>query len=207
MENGAATTTTTTTEAGGGEEWDGGWERGDEGDGGWETGASTTGTTVGATAVGATSPGAIVTGDAAPFAGRGPTDFGGRGGRGGGGRGGRGPGHFGDWPSRPDSVVPRLPGDSFDDNDDVRAADAGAGAANASEAENRASHSKLHLRRAVAPCRHDDICEWRVSPFVVFPASRVSLIPVDARRWRVAHIPRGRITGRTTTRRIGKFGG
>ena len=27
-------------------------------------------------------------------------------------------GHFGDWPSLPDSVVPRLPGDLFDDEDD-----------------------------------------------------------------------------------------
>ena len=44
---------------------------------------------------------------------------------------------------------------------------AGDGAADASEAETRAGHghflvcyySKLHLRRAVAPCGHDNICE------------------------------------------------
>ena len=105
------------------------------------------------------------------------------------------------------SAVPSLRGNSFDNNDNVQAADAGAGAADASEAANRPVHSKLHLRRAVAPCGHDNIYDWRVSPFVVFPASRVSLIPVDARWWYAAHIPRGLIAGLTTTGKIGKFGG
>ena len=38
-------------------------------------------------------------------------------------------GHFGDWPSLPDSVVPRLPGDLFDDEDDGGGGVAGAAAA------------------------------------------------------------------------------
>ena len=76
---------------------------------------------------------------AANFVGMGPTDFGGWAIQGGGHRG-RGPGHVSDRPSRPDSVVPGLLGNSFDNNNG-RASNASDGEADALETVMQAGHA------------------------------------------------------------------